>query len=140
MSKGQTLQDPFLNSLRKERIPVSIFLVNGIKLQGHIESFDQYVVLLKNTVSQMVYKHAISTVVPARNPRPAGAPAGAGQQGRFGGQQGGFGGQQGGFGGQQGGFGGQQGGFGGQGGFSGQSTGFDGESKFEDTQDDENNR
>ena len=72
MSKGQTLQDPFLNSLRKDRIPVSIFLVNGIKLQGHIESFDQYVVLLKNTVSQMVYKHAISTVVPARNPRNAG--------------------------------------------------------------------
>ena len=69
MSKGQTLQDPFLNALRKERIPVSIFLVNGIKLQGQIESFDQYVVLLKNTVSQMVYKHAISTVVPARNPR-----------------------------------------------------------------------
>ena len=143
MSKGQTLQDPFLNSLRKERIPVSIFLVNGIKLQGHIESFDQYVVLLKNTVSQMVYKHAISTVVPARNPRPAGAGqqgSFGGQQGGFGGQQGGFGGQQGGFGGQQGGFGGQQGGFGGQGGFSGQSTGFDGESKFEDTQDDENNR
>ena len=69
MSKGQTLQDPFLNALRKERIPVSIFLVNGIKLQCQIESFDQYVVLLKNTVSQMVYKHAISTVVPARNPR-----------------------------------------------------------------------
>ena len=69
MSKGQTLQDPFLNSLRKDRIPVSIFLVNGIKLQGQIESFDQYVVLLKNTVSQMVYKHAISTVVPASNPR-----------------------------------------------------------------------
>lgn len=81
MSKGQTLQDPFLNSLRKERIPVSIFLVNGIKLQGQIESFDQYVVLLKNTVSQMVYKHAISTVVPARNPRPAGAPAGFEQPG-----------------------------------------------------------
>ena len=78
MSKGQTLQDPFLNALRKERIPVSIFLVNGIKLQGQIESFDQYVVLLKNTVSQMVYKHAISTVVPARNPRstlPGGAHA-----------------------------------------------------------------
>ena len=66
MSKGQSLQDPFLNTLRKERIPVSIFLVNGIKLQGQIESFDQYVVLLKNTVTQMVYKHAISTVVPAR--------------------------------------------------------------------------
>ena len=75
MSKGQTLQDPFLNSLRKDRIPVSIFLVNGIKLQGQIESFDQYVVLLKNTVSQMVYKHAISTVVPARNPRSSTTPA-----------------------------------------------------------------
>lgn len=67
MSKGHSLQDPFLNALRKERIPVSIFLVNGIKLQGQIESFDQFVILLKNTVSQMVYKHAISTVVPARN-------------------------------------------------------------------------
>ena len=67
MSKGQSLQDPFLNALRKERVPVSIFLVNGIKLQGQIDSFDQFVVLLKNTVNQMVYKHAISTIVPARN-------------------------------------------------------------------------
>ena len=67
MSKGQSLQDPFLNALRKERVPVSIFLVNGIKLQGQIDSFDQFVVLLKNSVNQMVYKHAISTVVPARN-------------------------------------------------------------------------
>lgn len=66
-TKGPSLQDPFLNSLRKEKIPVSIYLVNGIKLQGVIESFDQFVVLLKNTVSQMVYKHAISTIVPARN-------------------------------------------------------------------------
>lgn len=66
MAKGQSLQDPYLNALRRERIPVSIYLVNGIKLQGQIESFDQFVILLKNTVSQMVYKHAISTVVPAR--------------------------------------------------------------------------
>ena len=66
MAKGQSLQDPYLNSLRRERIPVSIYLVNGIKLQGQIESIDQFVILLKNTVSQMVYKHAISTVVPAR--------------------------------------------------------------------------
>ena len=66
MSKGQSLQDPFLNVLRKERVPVSIYLVNGIKLQGQVESFDQFVVLLKNTVSQMVYKHAISTIVPAK--------------------------------------------------------------------------
>jgi host factor-I protein len=69
MAKGQSLQDPFLNALRKERVPVSIYLVNGIKLQGQIDSFDQFVVLLRNSVSQMVYKHAISTVVPARNVR-----------------------------------------------------------------------
>jgi host factor-I protein len=69
MSKGQSLQDPFLNALRKERVPVSIYLVNGIKLQGQVESFDQFVVLLRNAVSQMVYKHAISTIVPARNVR-----------------------------------------------------------------------
>ena len=67
MAKGQSLQDPFLNALRKEHVPVSIYLVNGIKLQGQVESFDQFVVLLKNSVSQMVYKHAISTIVPARN-------------------------------------------------------------------------
>ena len=81
MTKGQSLQDPFLNALRRERVPVAVYLVNGIKLQGTIESFDQFVVLLRNTVSQMVYKHAISTVVPARNVRmgPGGgevAPAG----------------------------------------------------------------
>ncbi|HTV51384.1 MAG TPA: RNA chaperone Hfq [Steroidobacteraceae bacterium] len=79
MAKGQSLQDPFLNALRKERVPVSIYLVNGIKLQGQIDSFDQFVVLLKNSVSQMVYKHAISTVVPSRNVRlqteEGGAPA-----------------------------------------------------------------
>ncbi len=69
MAKGQTLQDPFLNALRKEKVPVAIYLVNGIKLQGQIESFDQFVVLLRNTVSQMVYKHAISTIVPVRNVR-----------------------------------------------------------------------
>jgi host factor-I protein len=125
MSKGQTLQDPFLNALRKERIPVSIFLVNGIKLQGQIESFDQYVVLLKNTVSQMVYKHAISTVVPARNPRPATGTTES--QAGFPEPTPGFGAQGGGFSGQQaptGGFGAPRGfgaaqptGFGSQGGF-----------------------
>ena len=66
-TKGQLLQDPFLNALRREHVPVSIYLVNGIKLQGQVESFDQYVVLLRNTaVTQMVHKHAISTIVPAR--------------------------------------------------------------------------
>jgi len=67
MSKGQTLQDPFLNALRKEKMPVAIYLVNGIKLQGQIDSFDQFVVLLKNSVNQLVYKHAISTIVPSRS-------------------------------------------------------------------------
>ena len=66
MPKSQNLQDTFLNALRKEHTPVSIFLVNGIKLQGRIDSFDQYVVMLKNTMVQMVYKHAISTIVPGK--------------------------------------------------------------------------
>jgi host factor-I protein len=65
-NKGQMLQDPFLNALRKEHVQVSIYLVNGIKLQGQVDSFDQYVILLKNTVTQMVYKYAISIIVPAR--------------------------------------------------------------------------
>jgi|TARA_B100000035_G_scaffold242723_1_gene211228 host factor-I protein len=66
MTKSQILQEPFLNALRKDKIPVSIYLVNGIKLQGQVDSFDQYVIILKNTVNQMVYKHAISTIVPAK--------------------------------------------------------------------------
>ena len=67
MPKGQNLQDPFLNVLRKNQMPVSVFLVNGIKLQGQIEAFDQFVIVLKNTVNQMIYKHAISTIVPTRS-------------------------------------------------------------------------
>ena len=66
MSKSQNLQDNFLNTLRKEHTQVSIFLVNGIKLQGRIDSFDQYVIMLKNTIVQMVYKHAVSTIVPGK--------------------------------------------------------------------------
>ena len=66
-NKAKFLQDPFLNELRKERVPVSIYLINGIKLQGTVDSFDQFVIVLKSSVNQMVYKHAISTVVPSRN-------------------------------------------------------------------------
>ena len=66
-AKSQALQDPFLNILRREHVSVSIYLVNGIKLQGHIESFDQYVILLRSSVTQLVYKHAISTIVPSRS-------------------------------------------------------------------------
>lgn len=66
MAKGQTIQEPFLNQLRKHHVPVSIYLVNGIKLQGQVHSFDQFVVVLKNSVNQVIYKHAISTIVPSR--------------------------------------------------------------------------
>ena len=69
MNKAQKIQEPFLNALRKERIPVSIFMKNGIKLQGTIVDFDQYIVMLKNVTTQLVYKHAISTVVPSSNVR-----------------------------------------------------------------------
>ena len=67
MKKEQCLQDLFLDVLRKEKVPAAIYLVNGIKLQGQIEAFDGYVVTLKGSVTQMVYKHAISTIVPAHN-------------------------------------------------------------------------
>jgi host factor-I protein len=66
MTEGQLLQDPFLETLAKEEVPVFIYLINGIKLQGQIETYDKEVVLLKNTSSQIVYKHAISTIVPSR--------------------------------------------------------------------------
>ena len=93
MTKGQSLQHLYLNTLRKERTPVSIYLVSGIKLQGQIESFDQFVVLLRNSVSQMVYKHAISTVVPAHNVRlPSMDHRGAGEHRGSGGEQRGSGG------------------------------------------------
>jgi len=63
---AENLQDKFLNKLRKDKIVVSIFLVNGIKLEGVIESFDQYTILLKNKITQSVYKHAVSTIVPTK--------------------------------------------------------------------------
>lgn len=65
MAAGQTLQESFLDALCAEQVQVSVYLINGIKLQGRIESYDQMVVLLKSTVNQMIYKHAISTIVPA---------------------------------------------------------------------------
>lgn len=64
---AQHLQNPFLDALKEHNVPVAIYLVNGIKLQGQIEAFDEEVILLKNTISQMVYKHAISTVVPTHS-------------------------------------------------------------------------
>ena len=65
--KKQNLQDTFLNHVRKSKIPVTIFLVNGVKLQGIVSWFDNFCVLLKRDGhAQLVYKHAISTIVPAR--------------------------------------------------------------------------
>lgn len=66
MHKPKILQDSFLNVLRKEKTPVLVYLVNGIKLQGNVEAFDQFVVLLRNGTSQLIYKHAISTIIPTR--------------------------------------------------------------------------
>ena len=67
MKKGPSLQDAYLDILSKEKIQVSIFMVNGIRLQGTIDSFDQFVIVLKNVDPQVVYKHAISTIMPSRN-------------------------------------------------------------------------
>lgn len=66
MAANVLLQDTFLRELQKENATVSIFLISGIKLHGVIDSFDEQVILLKNSVTQMVFKHAISTVVPAK--------------------------------------------------------------------------
>jgi host factor-I protein len=80
VDKQQKIQDPFLNAMRKERIPLSIFLKSGIKLQGTIVSFDQYIVMLKNVTTQAVYKHAIATIVPSRNVRNPSADAVSGEE------------------------------------------------------------
>lgn len=69
-NQTQLLQNEFLNALRKERVPVSLFLVNGIRLAGHIESFDQYSIRLKGTTSQLVLKRVVATVVPEKGGRP----------------------------------------------------------------------
>ncbi len=66
MPELSKLQNDFLQKLCKEGAPVSIFLVNGIKLHGIIDEFDDHVILLKGTVVQMVFKHSVSTVVPGR--------------------------------------------------------------------------
>ncbi len=67
VSKGQGLQDLFLNQLRKEKIPVVIYLVNGVRLKGIIKGFDSFVILLKEANEQLIYKHAVSTIVPEKS-------------------------------------------------------------------------
>lgn len=66
MTKKTDLQDIFLNKLSEDKISVSIYLLNGIKLQGIIDSFDQYIIVLSGSTPQLIYKHAISTIVPTQ--------------------------------------------------------------------------
>lgn len=65
-SQKVNIQDIFLNQLRKEKIPVVIYLTNGVRLKGIIKGFDNFVIILKETVLSLVYKHAISTIVPEK--------------------------------------------------------------------------
>jgi len=66
-SKGQGLQDLFLNQLRKEKIPVLLYLTNGVRLKGVVKGFDSFVILLKDANEQLIYKHAVSTIVPEKS-------------------------------------------------------------------------
>ena len=66
INRGQSLQDLFLNQLRKEKIPVVIYLINGVRLKGIIKGFDSFVILLKEVNEQLIYKHAVSTIVPEK--------------------------------------------------------------------------
>lgn len=61
------LQDNYLNHLRKEKIPVLVYLTNGVRLKGIIKSFDNFVIILKETTQQLIYKHAVSTIVPEKD-------------------------------------------------------------------------
>ncbi|GAB4485191.1 MAG: RNA chaperone Hfq [Thermodesulfovibrionales bacterium] len=66
-TKNQSLQDHFLNQLRKEKMPIVIYLTNGVRLKGVIKAFDNFVILVKETSQQLIYKHAVSTIVPERD-------------------------------------------------------------------------
>jgi host factor-I protein len=66
-NKDRKLQDLYLNYLRKEKIPVLIYLMNGTRLKGVIKGFDNFVILLKQNTQQLIYKHAISTISPERD-------------------------------------------------------------------------
>lgn len=68
-NKQRNLQDEYLNELRKGQTQISIYLVNGIRLSGTVESFDTYIILLKNGVMQIVFKHAISSIMPNIGPQ-----------------------------------------------------------------------
>ncbi len=67
MNKVQSLQDNYLNQLRKDKISVVVYLTNGVRLKGVIKAFDNFVILLKDASQQLVYKHAVSTIVPEKD-------------------------------------------------------------------------
>lgn len=66
-SKTQNLQDNYLNQLRKEKIPIIVYLTNGVRLKGVLKGFDNFVILLKEATQQLIYKHAVSTIIPERD-------------------------------------------------------------------------
>jgi len=66
-SKSQSFQDSFLNQLRKDKVPVIIFLTNGVRLKGFVKAFDNFVILVKDVSQQLIYKHAVSTIVPEKD-------------------------------------------------------------------------
>jgi host factor-I protein len=66
-TKNQSLQDSYLNQLRKDKMPVIMYLTNGVRLKGTVKGFDSFVILLKDAGQQLVYKHAVSTIVPERD-------------------------------------------------------------------------
>jgi len=66
-SKSQSFQDNFLNQLRKDKVPVIIFLTNGVRLKGFVKAFDNFVILVKDVSQQLIYKHAVSTIVPEKD-------------------------------------------------------------------------
>jgi host factor-I protein len=64
IARNQNLQDTFLNQLRREKVPVVVYLTNGVRLWGVVKGFDSFVVIIKEATVQMIYKHAISTIIP----------------------------------------------------------------------------
>lgn len=64
---ANNLQDNYLNYLRKEKIPVVVYLTNGVRLKGTIKGFDNFVIVIKETSQQLIYKHAVSTIIPEKD-------------------------------------------------------------------------
>ncbi len=65
-ARTTSLQDNYLNQLRKDKVPVTVFLTNGVRLKGKVKTFDNFVIVLQESTQQLIYKHAISTIVPDR--------------------------------------------------------------------------